>query len=250
MTCVLSYIFTFIIYKGFIHALQLWPFAVVFFTEQQLMRFARYSTSTAYSYIFVDATGSVVKAVPEQKKPYLYLICFKEDQDASELIPLSGALLTDHTTASISSWLSIVRRGIAYAKGHFVRPSFIVIDFSPALLNAILLSFNETNINVYLRWCFNVIQKKYTLEQLCSMSVIRFCCAHVMHAFTRSISKIKLQKDIRRKATMLFSLLLNGNHFEQIFTLIECIIHIFGSETNEESENTLDQILSVSFYLF
>lgn len=202
------------------------------------------------SHIYIDATGSVVKALADQQKPYLYLICFKDGQDSSTLLPLAGALLTDHTAASISSWLLMIRNAICNTHQKFVRPRYIVIDFSPALLNAILLSINQTNINSYLRWCFNVIKKCYTSEQLQGMSCIRFCCAHVMHAFTRSLSKIKLDKKIRRKATMVFGLFLNCNEFDQIYELIGCIVAIFGSAELDNAEEYLDNIIKVfSFFI-
>jgi hypothetical protein len=226
--------------------LQIWPFAVIFYIELQLLHFIDYCLSTKDSYIYIDATGSVVKYLPDQKKPFLYLICFKNGQDPSNLLPLAGALLTDHTAASITSWLLIVRRGIASAKGRFIRPSYIVIDFSPALLNATLLAINDTNIHSYLRWCFNAIQKNYTSDQLHSMSCIRFCCAHVMHAFTRSLSKIKISKNIRRKATTVFGILLNCNEFHQAYELIGCIICIFGSLDLENAEEYLDNVIKVS----
>ena len=209
------------------------------------MRFVNYCKSTENSYIYVDATGSIAKAVPNQNKPYLYLICFKDGDDASNLLPLAGALLTDHSTVSISYWLSMVRQGIAIVNGTYVRSTFVVIDFSPALLNSILLSFNETNIKSYLRWCYNAVHKNYTSEQLSSVSVVRFCCAHVMHAFARSVAKLKLDKDIRAKAIMAFAILLNGNEFDQIYELISSIVHIFGSEDNGEAEKALDELISV-----
>jgi len=239
-------IFAWDFYEGFIQVLQFWPFSTIFFSQSQLIRFINYCLSTKDSYIYIDATGSVVKALPDQKKPYLYLICFKDGEDSSNLLPLAGALLTDHTTTSISYWLSIVRGGIATVKRSFIRPIYIVIDFSPALLNAILLSINNTNIQSYLRWCFNVIQKSYTSEQHYSMSCIRFCCAHVMHAFTRSLSRIKISKDIRRKATMVFAILLNGNDFDQLYKLIGCIVCIFGSPDNDDAEEYLEQVINVS----
>jgi hypothetical protein len=66
-------------------------------------------------------------------------------------MPLAGALLTDHIAACITNWLSIVRRDIVVAKGRFIRPRYIVIDFSTALLNATLLAINNTTINSYLQ---------------------------------------------------------------------------------------------------
>ncbi|CAF3910793.1 unnamed protein product [Rotaria sp. Silwood1] len=230
--------------KGYIQTLQVWPFGTIFYTESQLFRFIEYCLSTKNSYIYVDATGSVAKALSDQKKPYLYLICFKDGEDPSNLLPLAGALLTDHTTASITNWLSIVRRGIAVAKGRFIRPTYVIIDFSPAILNAILLAFNNTSINGYLRWCFNAIQKNYTFKQLSSVSCVRFCCAHVMHAFTRSLSKININKNIRRKATIIFATLLNCNELRQAYELIGCIMCIFGSVELSDSEQYLDTIIN------
>lgn len=154
--------------------------------------------------------------------------------------------MTDHSAASILGWLGIVRRDVAAVKDYFVRPSYIVIDFSPALLNAILKIFNDTNIQSYLRWCFNVIQKNYTSKQLYSMSCVRFCCSHTMHAFTRSLSKIKIDKIIRFKATMLFGILLNCNELQQIYELIGFLVSIFGSPTLDNAEELIDAAIQVN----
>ncbi|CAF1545399.1 unnamed protein product [Adineta ricciae] len=233
--------------KGYIQVLQLWPFATIFYTEAQLLQYVDYCSSTKYSTIHIDATGSVVKGIPKQRKPYLYLICFKDGQGACNLLPLAGALLTDHSATSIGNWLSIVRRGIATVKkGRFVRPSYIVIDFSPALLNAILLTFDHTNIQSYLQWCFNALHKKYTSDQLNLMSCIRFCCAHVMNAFARSLSKIKFNKGIRRKVMKLFGVLINCNELAQCYELIGCIVLIFGSPDYVTAEELLDEVLQAS----
>ncbi|CAF4099576.1 unnamed protein product, partial [Adineta steineri] len=209
--------------KGFIQVFQIWPFQVIFYTEAQLLQYIEYCLSTRESCIHIDATGSVVKQIPNQRKPYLYLICFKDGKGACNLLPLAGALLVDHSAASIENWLNIVRRGVSAIKnGRFTRPSCIVIDFSPALLNAALLSINNTSIQSYLQW---------------------FCCAHVMNAFGRSLSKLKLKKHVRRKAMQVFSILLNCNEMNQCYDLIGLIIWIFGSNELDTTEQVLDQVI-------
>ncbi len=55
-------------YKGYLQVLQIWSFATIFYTELQLFCFIEYCLSTKDSYIYVDATGSVAKALPDQKK--------------------------------------------------------------------------------------------------------------------------------------------------------------------------------------
>lgn len=236
---------------GYIQALQVWSFAAIFFTEAQLLQYIEYCLATKDSCIHIDATGSIVKQIHKQRKPYLYLICFKDGQGACNLLPLAGALLTDHSASSIGNWLSIVRRGIAAVKNaQFIRPSYIVIDFSPALLNAVLLIINHTNIQFYLQWCFNAIKKKYTSDQLHLISCIRFCCAHVMNAFARSLSKLKLNKNVRRKAMMIFGVLLNCNELSQCYDLIGCIVLIFGSYDLETTEEVLDGVIKVIVYIY
>ncbi len=55
-------------YKGYLQVLQIWPFATIFYTELQLFCFIEYCLSIKDSYIYVDATGSVAKALPDQKR--------------------------------------------------------------------------------------------------------------------------------------------------------------------------------------
>ena len=62
------YIFSNDICKGYIQMLQMWPFGTIFYTELQLLQFIEYCLSTKDSYIYIDATGSVVKPLPDQKK--------------------------------------------------------------------------------------------------------------------------------------------------------------------------------------
>jgi hypothetical protein len=68
------------------------------------------------------------------------------------------------------------------------------------------------------------------------MSCVRFCCAHVMYVFTRSLSKIKIGKNIRKKATMVFEISLTCNKFHQAYQLIGCIVCIFGSLNLDDAE--------------
>jgi hypothetical protein len=146
-----------------------------------------------------------------------------------------------HYWLIIQLHLSLIGRqsfvwGIGVAKDRFIRPSYIVINFSPALLTATLLTINNTTINFDLRWCFNAIQKNYISNQLHSMSFIRFCCAHVMYVFTWSLSKIKIGKNIRKKATIVFGILLTCNEFHQAYELIGCIVCIVGSLNLDDAE--------------
>ncbi|CAF1169875.1 unnamed protein product [Rotaria sordida] len=86
--------------------------------------------------------------------------------DPQSLIPLAGALLCDQTTCSILHFLNVVRAKLALRNSKRIRPSFVIIDFSAALLNAVLDAFNTENIHSHLRRCFNVLAGAMDAEQL------------------------------------------------------------------------------------
>ena len=167
-----------------------WPFTVHFFTELRLDCFVKYCKSASYSYLHIDATGSVIKKLEEQTPVFFYSMVFKTGEDPCNTLPLSGALLCDQTAASITSYFNCVRSKLAL-RCKTARPSFVVIDFSAALLNSVLSSFNVENTRNNLHRCFNTINFAYDTSQLRDMTFVRLCCAHVMKAFSRSLHKIE-----------------------------------------------------------
>jgi hypothetical protein len=64
--------------------------------------------------------------------------------------------------------------------------------------------------------------------------------------FTRSLSKIKIGKNIRKKATMVFGILLTCNEFYQVYQLIGCVVCIFGLLNLDDAEEYLDGVIKVS----
>ena len=118
-----------------------------------------YCKSNRYSYLHIDATGSVLQRLVNQSPCFFYSMVFKDNipddddnnnlnSDPIGLMPLAGALLCDQTTCSISHFLNVVRSKLALRNSKRIRPSFVVIDFSAALLNAVLIAFNTENIKL------------------------------------------------------------------------------------------------------
>ncbi|CAF4195577.1 unnamed protein product, partial [Adineta steineri] len=93
--------------KGFVQNDAQWPFTVYFFTEIQLDRFVYYCQSEKYSCLHIDATGSVVRKLKDQKDVFFYCMVFRHED--SSILQLSGALLTEHTAASITSYFLSLR---------------------------------------------------------------------------------------------------------------------------------------------
>lgn len=160
-------------------------------------------------------------------------------------MPLSGALLGDHTAASITSYFNCLRSKLA-VRSRTARPAFIVIDFSAALINSVLASFNVENIHSYLRRCHNTLERAYDTSQLRNMSFLRLCCCHAMKAFSRSLFKMQLSKENRQPLMSLYAILLNSTNMNGVYDLYEQIINIYGDPFAEESRAALSTLLSSS----
>jgi hypothetical protein len=182
------------------------PFHLHLTSEAQTLRFINYCSNNTYSHIHIDATGSIVKSLPHQKRILLYAVVFKDGNDLSNVIPLGHAILGDHTATSISYFLGTLRQHIVTLKDKVIRPSFSVTDFSSAIFNTILQIFNHENIRGHLKRCWNVFLRKYDAEELRSRSFLRFCCSHLMKAFSRSLSAAKVAKAVRKKVMHVLAL--------------------------------------------
>ncbi|CAF5028058.1 unnamed protein product, partial [Rotaria sp. Silwood1] len=191
------------------------------------------------------ATGGILKKMWEQKQSLLYAIIFKDVTDSNDTIPLAHAILTDHTVPSIGYFFANVAHKIDQIKSKLVLPSFFIIDFSPAIMNATLQAFNEENINTHLNRCWNVICGKYNAKQLRSLSLIHFCCCHVIHAIARSLTTAQIDKKIRRGVLYIFAFILCSNDIKQLYNILGSVINIFGDPDEQNAKENFERLVSL-----
>ena len=206
--------------KGYVQVMAEKPFRLHLTSEAQISRFTDYCINNTYSHIHINATGSIVKGLPHQKTVLLYAAIFKDGNDPTNAIPLGHAILADHTATSISYFLGTLRQQIVSIKDKVIRPSFFVTDFSPAIFNAILQTFNHEDIHSHLKRCWNVVLRQYDTKQLRSRSFLTFCCSHIMKAFARSLAAANVVKDIREKLLHIFALFVNCGELEVSFKFL------------------------------
>ena len=221
-----------------------WPFRLHLYTEQQLRRYIRYCTRTKYSFLHIDATGQVLRKMAEQKRPLMYAAIFKDGDDTNDTIPLAHGLLTDHTAMSINIFLGSVAQNIAQVRGEVIGPSFFVIDFSAAIMNAILLAFNAQNIQAHLNRCWNVINKKYDTRQLRSLSFVHFCCCHVMHAVAKNLTDARIDKELRECVLYVFALILCETELKKMYEILGSLVSIFGDPGNKTADQDLQRLVA------
>lgn len=174
---------------------------------------------------------------------------FKDGADALDNVPLAHAILTDHTVPGIGYFLGNVIHSVnqVTSKKKVRPPSFIIIDFSAALMNAALQQFNVETVNKHLKRCWNVIHGKYSAENIRSLSFIHLCCCHVMHAIARSLNAEKIDKKTREAVLYIFAYMLCSDHIGQLYDTLRLVIDIFGDPNEQNGKEKLDRICSLKF---
>jgi hypothetical protein len=125
--------------------------------------------------LHLDSTGTVVRRIPEQKQPYLYSAIL-----AGENIPVMEFITTDHRSFSLSAKLEYFLADCREMNhGMVVLPTVIVTDFSYALINAVLISFNKMSLLAYLKLTYESLTSGKSLK---SLTILALCCAHMMKA--------------------------------------------------------------------
>ncbi|CAF1135500.1 unnamed protein product [Adineta ricciae] len=214
--------------KGYVHYMTEKPFTLHLYCEQQIRRYIKYCTKEHYSYIHIDATGGVIKKLVRQKQVLLYALMFKDGDDFNDTIPVAHAIINQ-------------------IRGTDVLPSFYIIDFSAALMNAIFEVFNVETVNTHLNRCWNVINGRYTAEELQSASFVHFCCCHAIHAFARNLTSAHINKKIRRGVLLIFVFLLCSNDIKQLYDIFGSLVDIFGDPNEQNAKQKFDQLVSFQF---
>ena len=146
---------------------------------------------------YFDATGSVLVNVIDEKQPLLYSIV-AHDFDKNTIIPI-GEFCTTLQSDSISSYLrqlkKILERQISESS-YFTSSPIIVTDFSWALINSVLDTFNNCSITQYLNWTYDVLIKQSGIANLNHLmkTKIILCSTHMLKLFIKKLKLIKTSK--------------------------------------------------------
>jgi hypothetical protein len=180
-----------------------------------------------------DATGSIIEAVENQSKPYLYsMVC--HDEQNNTIIPMAEFVTTSHKHLTVSSYLFVVKKYFekyCKPKSDFVLAPVIVTDFSWTLITSILESFNSMNIIKYLDSCFEIIINKNNSNIL--KTIIYLCAAHFIKLIIKKVKKNEpeISDKIKKSFVFSFSLLQNATSFIEFECFFIHILHMFNTPT-------------------
>jgi hypothetical protein len=166
--------------NGYIQSLAVDPFQVTLFLDTQLSIFVRAAKSREGCVVHLDSTGTVVRNIPNQKRPFLYSVILAGDN-----IPILEFISTDHRAFSIAEKLE---RFLADARrcnqGRPALPRVVVTDFSFALINAVLSACNKMTVITYLKAAFELLSRVTVAKtgSKINFTIIALCKAHMLKA--------------------------------------------------------------------
>ena len=159
-------------------------------------------------------------------------------------------LSNDHTVPSIAYWLLQFLHTVRKFTVLTVRQ--VETDFSWALMQAALLSFNKENICTYLRRCFAISQGKRQMKAIQKYTVLHLCSAHVLKAISGIIAKHVTDRGHREFWTFVFARLQNTQSLNEAIQVFRALCIILFAKRNlpvviNSVEELKEMIQSVNF---
>lgn len=174
--------------------------------------------------LFFDATGNIHKKISFQKDPFLYSLVF-HDTEKHLIMPLAEFVTTAHDQLSIAKYLSWLKNLIDQKKIEL--PKIIVTDMSWALINSVLLVFNNCNICNYLNYCyFHLIKKNTHLNNVIKVKYY-ICSIHFFQNIKKKVKKTNISQDARMLFLFTFVLIQNSVKLIEIDLYLQNIHNIF-----------------------
>lgn len=184
------------------------------YTEQGMGILVSHLRKNHNTSLYLDATGGIVSKIPSQDKRVLYYaLVLPGDGFNKPPLPVSELLTNEHNVPNISSWLLKFVHSVC--KLTSVKIHHIETDFSWALIQSVLLSFNKENVDTYLHRAHKICHYRLQKKDLMRFTVVHICAAHMVKTISNAVSKVTKDKGLHNFAVFCFALLQNSTSLEQ-----------------------------------
>ena len=148
-----------------------------------------------------DAAGSVVKVTEKTDHNTLYLYSAVLFEGS---LPVLEFVTSWRNSFAIQSHLDMFNGFVKMmSKGKLHKPRYLVTDFSFALIDACMRSFNSMSLVACLKECHTVLTGKATQEHIHSLTFTVLCVANIMKSLAVKLKKVN-NSAIQRKAVMVW----------------------------------------------
>ena len=151
--------------------------------------------------LHIDCTGSLFNKYKD-KSPFYYSICLPSIKSptsnvSAPPITVADAILTDHTTPSIKTFLGKFLQLLEKHtnKSHQVKK--VECDFSWGFINSIIETFNKCDTKTYIQRSFDILINLKDESNFSHFTVIHLCASHIIKAISNNLAKITKSKKVK-----------------------------------------------------
>ena len=140
--------------------------------------------------LFLAATGSVINPLPGFSRILHYSLILRHPFGAAPPLPIAEYITNEHSVESIGYFLRTIKKmehKMLKLKSEPL-PCKIMMDYSLALLIAVIEVFNNETLMQYLDRTLSIIQGVAKKEDLYK-TFISICCAHILNMVERKVAK-------------------------------------------------------------
>ncbi|KAF3837194.1 hypothetical protein F7725_004658 [Dissostichus mawsoni] len=148
-------------------------------------------------------------------------------------LPVSEMLTNEHSIPPITFWLmQFLRKLSQYTK---IKVHQVETDYSWALLQSVLLSFNKESIVSYLDRAFAICSKLKSWKEIRMLTVLHICSAHVLKAVAQSIGRKTADKGLKEFATFAFARLQNATSMTTALKIFRSLCTVLIGKHNSNT---------------
>ncbi|KAF3837193.1 hypothetical protein F7725_004657 [Dissostichus mawsoni] len=142
-------------------------------------------------------------------------------------------LTNEHSIPPITFWLmQFLRKLSQYTK---IKVHQVETDYSWALLQSVLLSFNKESIVSYLDRAFAICSKLKSWKEIRMLTVLHICSAHVLKAVAQSIGRKTADKGLKEFATFAFARLQNATSMTTALKIFRSLCTVLIGKHNSNT---------------
>lgn len=200
--------------------------------------------------LFIDATGGIVKKFDKNsKRVFLYTILMHvpEEEKKGLLIPIGEALLARHYENDIRKFFMDVKVYSLENKIKWPLSRRICVDWSWALINAAIKSFNNfESVSNYLIQCDTILQNIEKISP--KFVVIQICCSHFFKINVKDIEECSQNPEQVIFFRKMMIRAINICHIEEFWVWFKnATIILLSKYINNEVNAALDYFVSPMF---
>ncbi|CAL1672559.1 unnamed protein product [Lasius platythorax] len=216
------------------------PFYVILFTRQQI-DYLLLLPANGEVFLHLDATKRVVAKALNSRGPVMYYALTIPVSKKFGSLPVAEFISSVHSVLHIAYFLSTFTTAIRKRTSRELVVNKIEVDFSIALIQAVLKSFNNMNLSKYLEETYKL--RSESVSSIPNFTIVHVCSTHILRTVKRKGKELLKDRRFLCAAQYLITKLIHTTNLTEAQAIFKCGITIFESRfVSDELEKQLHRL--------